>query len=166
MLKSSVMMSAHHWREHVPTTVHPMTNDRHGTASTTPTTVRPLLIDVEDVLVGPIGAPSLFTGQSPSGQRWLVAKFGESVEVRRWLCAPASDLAIHCVLSGRAQPADLFRHSATGTVEDITIGSDGRLHESIRLCAELTEREVSPERLVSHTPATIKSTSLSLSISR
>jgi hypothetical protein len=97
------------------------------------------------------GAPSLFTGRGPKGQRWLVAQIGESVKARRWLCAPASDLAIRCVLSGRAQPADLFRHSVTGTVEDLTIGADGRWFESIRLCAELGDSEVPSERLVSQT---------------
>jgi hypothetical protein len=55
----------------------------------------------------------------------------------RWLCAPATELALQCVLSGRAEPADVFRHSSTGMVEDITVGADGRFCDSMRLCAEL-----------------------------
>jgi hypothetical protein len=150
MLEGGVM-SGHHCSEYEATTPQLIGNDRQRIARTTPPAGCPLPVDVDEVLVGPVGAPSLFTGHGPNGQRWLVAQIGESVTASRWLCAPASDLAIRCVLSGRAQPADLFRHSATGTVEDITISSDGRLFESIRLCPELSDSEVPSERLVSHT---------------
>jgi hypothetical protein len=42
-------------------------------------------------------------------------------------------LALTCVLSTRALPANLFRHSSTGTIEEMTIGADGRTVESVRL---------------------------------
>jgi hypothetical protein len=99
----------------------------------------PLAIGVDDVIIARIGCPRLFAGHSPDGQRWLVAQVGEA---RRWLCAPASDRAIDCVLSGVAAPVDLLRHSATGTVEDVTIDADGRFFESVRLCSELSHDEV------------------------
>jgi hypothetical protein len=126
-----------------------LAGDRQQRATTNQVAGCPLPYDVENVIEGTAGAPSLFTGRGPKGQRWLVAQVGKSAKARRWLCAPASDLAIRCVLSGRAQPADLFRHSVTGAVEDITVGADGRWFESIRLCDELSDSEVPSERVLS-----------------
>ncbi len=102
----------------------------------------PVPVAVEEVLVERSGEPRLFAGHTPDGQRWLVAQIAESTDLRRWLCAPASDRAIGCVASGRAMPADLLRHSATGTVEDITLGLGGQFIESLRLCSELGDDEV------------------------
>jgi hypothetical protein len=96
----------------------------------------------DQVIVSWLGVPRLFAGHGPEGWRWLVAQIAESPGARRWLCAPASAKAIDCALSGRAAPADLFRHSATGSVEDITITSDGRSFESTRLCGELSDQEL------------------------
>jgi hypothetical protein len=109
--------------------IHPLTDSR-------------LQVKVDEVIDGRIGCPWLFAGHSPDGGRWLVALDHEGDDALRWLCAPASDLAIRCLRSGRAQPADLFRHSRTGTVEIITIGVDGRILESVRLCAELGDGEL------------------------
>jgi hypothetical protein len=97
----------------------------------------PLSIDTDEVLVEGIGAPLLFAGHSSDGSRWLVAQIAETVDGQRWLCAPVSEVAIGCVLSGVAEPADVFRHSATGTVEDITVNLDGRVSESTRLCKDV-----------------------------
>jgi hypothetical protein len=106
---------------------------------------------VDEVLTGGSGAPRVFVARETDGQRWLVALSARSGDARRWLCAPASEIAIDCVLSGRALPADLFRHSRTGTVEMITVAADGRFSESTRLCAELSDDEVpSTSRLVRH----------------
>jgi hypothetical protein len=102
----------------------------------------PVPVVVELVLAERAGKPLLFAGRTPDGQRWLVAQISERAGARRWLCAPASDLAIGCVASGRALPADLFRHSATGTVEDITVGPGGQFFESLRLCGSLGDDEV------------------------
>jgi hypothetical protein len=109
--------------------IHPLTDSR-------------LQVKVDEVLDGRIGCPWLFAGHSPDGGRWLVALDNEGDDALHWLCAPASDLAIRCLRSGSAQPADLFRHSRTGTVEIITIGVDGRMVESTRLCAELGDDEL------------------------
>jgi hypothetical protein len=109
--------------------IHPLTESR-------------LQVKVDEVIEGRIGRPWLFAGHSPDGGRWLVALDHEGDHALRWLCAPASDLAIGCLRSGRAQPADLFRHSRTGTVEIITIGVDGRMVESVRLCTELVDDEL------------------------
>jgi hypothetical protein len=119
--------------------IHPLTDSR-------------LQVKVDEVIDGRIGCPWLFAGHSPDGGRWLVALDHKGDDALRWLCAPASDLAIRCLRSGRAQPADLFRHSRTGTVEIITIGVDGQMVESIRLCAELGDDELpaAPELLAQH----------------
>jgi hypothetical protein len=113
-----------------------------ATDSIRPLTDSRLPVNVDEVLDGRTGSPWLFAGHSSDGGRWLVAFDNEGDHAPRWLCAPASDVAIGCVRSGRAQPADLFRHSRTGTVEIITIGIDGRMVESIRLCAELGDDEL------------------------
>jgi hypothetical protein len=101
-----------------------------------------LLLDIDEVLVGRAGAPQLFCGHDRDGQCWLVALIGEGLQSRRWLCAPATDVALGCVRSGRAAPADVFRHSSTGMVEVITVGADGQFSESMRLCADLIDDEV------------------------
>jgi hypothetical protein len=102
----------------------------------------PVVVDV--VLVERAGRPLLFAGRTPDGQRWLVAQISETTGMFRWLCAPASDLAIGCVASGRALRADLLRHSSTGTVEDIILGPGGEFSESVRLCCSLRDEELPP----------------------
>jgi hypothetical protein len=104
----------------------------------------PYGLRIDDVFVTSPSAPRLYAGHDAAGQGWLVALIDDGRNARRWLCAPASDLAIGCVRSGRARPADLFRHSATGSVEMITAYSDGHISESVRLCAELDEKELPP----------------------
>jgi hypothetical protein len=122
-----------------------------GDEVTNPLAGCPLPLDVDEVLIGAPRTPRLFVAHEPDGQRWLVALSAQTDGGRRWLCAPASDVAIGCALSGRALPADLFRHSRTGTVEMITVAADGHFSESTRLCAELRDDEVpSVFRLVRH----------------
>jgi hypothetical protein len=93
-------------------------------------------------LVSRAGANQLFSGHNPDGQRWLVALVDASPASHRWLCAPATDLALKCVRSGKAEPADVFRHSSSGMVEDITVGADGQFFESMRLCADLRDDDL------------------------
>jgi hypothetical protein len=98
--------------------------------------------EIDEVLVGWGDTPRLFTAHTPDGQAWLVWLAANTLDTRCWLCAPASDWAIGCVMSGRALPVDLFRHSSTGTVEEITVGADGWLAESFRLCDGLSDDDV------------------------
>jgi hypothetical protein len=97
----------------------------------------PLVITADDVLVGWRGAPRLFCGHSPDGQRWVVARIDAGVATSRWLCAPASELATRCLLLGRTTARNLFRHSSTGMVDDVVLMPDGRFYDSLRLCADL-----------------------------
>ena len=101
--------------------------------------VFPVSLTIDSVLLGRRDGPRLFAGRVAGGQVFLVAQVPCAGEARRWLCAPTSDVAIGCVFSGRAAPADVFRHSSSGTVEDITLHSDGRITESVHLCAELND---------------------------
>jgi hypothetical protein len=101
-------------------------------------------VRIDDVFVTSPGAPRLYAGHDADGQAWLVALTVDEANARRWLCAPASDQAIGCLRLGKAQPADLFRHSSTGSVEVVTAEADGRLFESVRLCTDLDESELPP----------------------
>jgi hypothetical protein len=94
------------------------------------------------VFVTSPGAPRLYAAHNAAGQGWLVVLTRDQQSVRTWLCAPASDRAISCVREGRARPTDLFRHSATGSVELVTAHADGHVEASIRLCADLDDAEL------------------------
>jgi hypothetical protein len=99
----------------------------------------PLGLDIDDVLAGESGGSCLLVGHSPDGQRWLAALVADDLGGCRWLCAPHSELAISCVRTGRAVPADLFRHSATGMVYVISLAADGAISESVRLGSDLSD---------------------------
>jgi len=101
-----------------------------------------LALGIDEVLTGSSGSAYLLVGHSPDEQGWLVALAGDDLGGRRWLCAPHSELAISCVRTGRALPADLFRHSGTGTVHVIAVAADGGIVESVRLCAEVNDDEL------------------------
>jgi hypothetical protein len=62
------------------------------------------------------------------------------------LCAPVSDRALACVRSGQAELRDAFTHSSTGAVDLVTVstrpGRRPEIHESLRLCCELTDDEL------------------------
>jgi hypothetical protein len=123
---------------------------RSAPGPTNPLAGSSLPLDVDEVLVSRAGAPQLFSGHNRDGEHWLVALIDEGLQYHRWLCAPASDVALECVRSGRAAPADVFRHSRTGMVEVITVGADGQFSESMRLCSDLSDDDVpSGRQLVS-----------------
>jgi hypothetical protein len=128
-----------------------VSSERSISGVTNPLAGCSLPLDVDEVLIGALGAPRLFVAHDPGGQRWLVALSSRTGDALKWLCAPASEVAIGCALSGRAMPSDLFRHSGTGTVEVITRAPDGEFSESTRLCADLSDEEVpSAPRLLRH----------------
>jgi hypothetical protein len=67
-------------------------------------------------------------------------------------CAQASDVAIGCLLAGLAAPADLFRHSFTGTIETIRIDLTGTRCESTQLCRDLVDEVPSIGEAMKATP--------------
>jgi hypothetical protein len=110
----------------------------------------PAGVRIDDVFDISPGLPRLYAGHDGDGQGWLVALTVDRPECRRWLCAPASDQAIACVRLGRAQPADFFRHSATGSVEVVTADARGHVSEAVRLCTELADSDLPPRHWTSH----------------
>jgi hypothetical protein len=99
-----------------------------------------LALDIDEVLAD--SGPCLLVGHSQDGQTWLVARTAQGPGAYRWLCAAHSERALSCVRTGRAAAADAFCHSGTGTVHVITESVDGRISESVRLCAELNVSEL------------------------
>jgi hypothetical protein len=75
---------------------------------------------VEEV-VGRVDGPALHWGRDDAGQYWLIVQVRDDPDHLAWLCAAISERALGAVLDGRAWPLDAVRHSATGTVELVTV---------------------------------------------
>jgi hypothetical protein len=97
----------------------------------------PFSVILDQILSTWVDVPRLYIGHSDDGRGCLVAHFADGADVCRWLYAEASDLAIGCLLAGRASPGDLFRHSLTGSIEIVDIDAWGRPSVSTRLCHDL-----------------------------
>jgi hypothetical protein len=65
--------------------------------------------------------PTLCSARDLTGAQWLVVQTDDDPDHLTWMCAQASQRAIRAVRDGHASPADVLRHSASGTVELITI---------------------------------------------
>lgn len=74
-------------------------------------------------------------GQGVGGQYLVLSMSAEDGAC--WVCAPATDLAVDCVRTGRTSPWAVVHHSATGTVDIYSSRLDGSLAESVVLCAQL-----------------------------
>jgi hypothetical protein len=64
--------------------------------------------------------PNLCRGCDP-GRQWLVVQTDDDPLHLEWMCAPASEGAIRAIREGRCAPEDVLCHSATGTVEVVTV---------------------------------------------
>jgi hypothetical protein len=82
---------------------------------------------------------SVFTGHDQAGHHYLAAVVPSTPTVTRWIFAPISRLALRCVLTGRAEVRDAFRHTLTGCVELVSVDREGRITESIQLCPDLSD---------------------------
>jgi hypothetical protein len=78
-------------------------------------------------------AGDVFSAHDGQGRRYLLAHTAASV----WLCAPISERALECVASGRAEVRDVFAHSSTGMVDQLTVQGGVVCTESLVPCAEL-----------------------------
>jgi hypothetical protein len=101
----------------------------------------PFPVTMDQALTPSVRMPRLCVGHNEDGQACLLAQTAEAEGVYSWVCAPSSDVAIQCLLAGVASPDDLFRHSATGTIETIRVDLAGRLLESTRLCRDVGDDE-------------------------
>jgi hypothetical protein len=98
-------------------------------------------IQLDEVLESGPKFPTLFAGHTPFGGRYLVRY---APRPATWLCAPITERALSCVREGRSELRAAFAHTATGAVEVITVGPDGRYTESLKLCSELSDEELPP----------------------
>jgi hypothetical protein len=78
-----------------------------------------------------------------TGERWLIVQVDRDPDHLVWVCAPISSRALHAVTSGRASARDAVRHSATGTVEVVTI-DHGRAVPDRCLCCAAIPADVLP----------------------
>jgi hypothetical protein len=102
-----------------------------------------LHLEVDEVLESNRTLLVLFSGHTPEGERYLV-RHATGEHRQTWMCAPISERALACVRTGRAELRAAFVHTATGTVDIVTIEPDGHCTESLRLCEELGDGELPP----------------------
>jgi hypothetical protein len=97
---------------------------------------------VIDTVLDDQGGPTLWSGVDGNGGYWLIAEADRNPAHLSWLCAPISGPALQAIKSGRAKPADAFRHSATGTVEVVTVEAGQAVPDQCLRC-----EDVAPELL-------------------
>jgi hypothetical protein len=93
---------------------------------------------VESVLERGDG-PDLCCARDPSGAQWLIVQLDDDPDHLTWMCAEASDRAIQAVRDGHASPADVLRHSATGTVELVSVERGRAVPDRCLPCASVSQ---------------------------
>jgi hypothetical protein len=94
---------------------------------------------VDDVLARE-NWPTVCCGRDFEGGLWLIVQVANDPDRLAWMCAPASEQAIQAVRNGQASPTDVLRHSATGTVELVTIDHGRALPDRCIACASVPEQ--------------------------
>jgi hypothetical protein len=103
-----------------------------------------LQLEIDEVLEADLSFFLIFVGHTPNGERYLVLHSVGDGRSMTWTCAPISERALACVRAGKADLRAAFAHSSTGTVDIVTVESDGHCTESLRLCHELGEADLPP----------------------
>jgi hypothetical protein len=103
-----------------------------------------LRLEVDEVLEPGAMVPTLFAGHGPGGDRYLVLQTAGDGPSATWMCAPISERALSCVRTGQADLRDAFTHTATGTVDIVTVEPNGHWTETLKLCHELADEELPP----------------------
>jgi hypothetical protein len=101
-----------------------------------------LHLELDQVLDPAAFLPHCFAGHSSGGQRYLIVQMNGNERTGTWVCAPISERALGCVLTGRAEFRDAIAHTTTGTVDVVTIGADGSCDELWKFCRELDDEEL------------------------
>jgi hypothetical protein len=101
-------------------------------------------IEVDEVLEPGAPIPHLFAGHTLAGERYLIIQTTGDEHAGTWVCAPITERALDCVLAGRADLRDVVAHTATGAVDIVTIGSDGRCTERSKMSQELGDEDLPP----------------------
>lgn len=103
-----------------------------------------LELTVETVLQRQVDQPAVFTAIDALGVQWLIVEAGSDEHGFSWICAPASDKAVHLVSDGRAAAMDAVRHSLTGWVEVIRVVDGHAVPDQRVSCAELAAVGAAP----------------------
>jgi hypothetical protein len=93
---------------------------------------------VEGVLARPDG-PALYRSRDSTGQPWLIVEVDDDPLHLAWLCVPVSERAMEAVVSGRAAPRDVIRHSSTGTVDLVAVENGRAVPDRCLLCDSVPE---------------------------
>jgi hypothetical protein len=78
--------------------------------------------------------PTLCSARDFRGGRWLIVQVDDDPDRLAWMCVPVSARAIRAVRDGRYAPADVLRHSPTGTVELVTVEYGRAVADRSLLC--------------------------------
>jgi len=80
---------------------------------------------------------SVRRGVDLGGGQWLIVLVDDDPDHLVWICAPVSSRAVSEVASGRARVGDVLRHTATGTVEVVTVDHGHAVPDRCLLCREI-----------------------------
>jgi hypothetical protein len=80
---------------------------------------------------------SVRSGVDVHGRAWLIVLVDDDPEHLVWICAPVSLRARSEVAAGRAAVRDVLRHSATGTVEVVTVDRGHSVPDRCLLCSHI-----------------------------
>jgi hypothetical protein len=83
--------------------------------------------------------PSLCCARDITGSQWLIVQVDDDPAHPAWLCAPLSERAMRAVREGQCAPTDVLCHSATGTVELVTIEYGRVVPDRCLLCEGVQE---------------------------
>ncbi len=88
------------------------------------------------VLTGVQGV-SVRSGVDRHGGSWLIVLVDDDPDHLVYMCAPVSSRAMSEVAAGRAAVKDVLRHTATGTVEVVTVDHGRAVPDSCLLCSNI-----------------------------
>lgn len=90
---------------------------------------------------------SVRRGVDHAGGLWLIVLVDDDPEHLVWICAPVTPRAMQAVTAGKAAVTDVLRHSATGTVEVVTVERGRAVPDSCRLCSDIPPALLPPADL-------------------
>jgi hypothetical protein len=93
-------------------------------------------MEVDEILM----PDELWSAHDEQGRQYVIAR----TEDATFLCAPITERALECVVSGRAELRAVFAHSSTGMVERLRPRNAGGFEESLIPCAELSDDMLPP----------------------
>jgi hypothetical protein len=99
---------------------------------------------VEAVLVRDDHGTRVCSAHDCTEQQWLIVKVSDEPDDLAWLCVPVSERAIEAVLTGRGSLRDAIRHSATGTVDLVTVQHGRAMPDRCLLCPSIPEYLLPP----------------------